>query len=340
MLRILQVGLGPLGRQIAADLYARGLGRVVAAVDVAPELAGRPLSELVPGADGVTVAGELAAAAAAEVDCAVVATSSDLARCAPTLRELLARGTAVVSTCEELLWPALRHPELAAELDALARERGARLLGTGVNPGFLMDTLPALLSGACRSVRAIEAWRIQDAASRRLPFQVKIGAGLDDAAFAARVAEGRLRHVGLGESLHLLAHCAGLAIERWEESIEPVRATRDLESGVGPIPAGRAAGVRQVATGHSGGRAVARLEFVAAVGQPDPSDGVRIDGEPAIELVIRGGVHGDVATCAIVLNAIPSLLAAPPGLQTMASVPLVSHRAPGTGRAAHAAGRD
>jgi len=233
----------------------------------------------------------------------------------------------VVSTCEELLFPWLRHAGAAAELEALCRRTGGRVLGTGVNPGFLMDTLPVVMTAVCRSVRRVECRRIQDAGTRRVPFQRKIGAGADEGEFRRRVREGTLRHVGLGESLHFIAQAMGWTIASWHETIDPVPADRDLVCELGRIPRGHAAGVRQVAEGVSAGRGVVvRLEFQAAIAQPDPHDRVLIDGEPPIDLVIRGGVHGDVATSAIVLNAVPTLLAAPPGLHTMATIPPVRCR--------------
>ncbi len=327
MKRTLHVGLGPLGLRILAETIDRGAGHVVAAVDTDPRLAGKPLSEFVPAADPrVRVHASLEEIHNwGEVDCAIVATSSDLARCAPTFRELLRRGKAVTSTCEELVYPWLRHVALAEELDELAKRHGGRLLGTGINPGFMMDALPTFLSGVCKSVRSVQCFRIQDASVRRIPFQKKIGVGLDDAQFAAKVKDGSLRHVGLGESLHFIAHYVGLAIERWEEDISPVKAERDMVSGLGPVPRGKVCGVRQVARGYRDEQAVVHLEFQAAIGQHEPYDRVVIEGDPKLDLVIPGAVHGDTATCAIIVNSISRILAAPPGLHTMASVPIVHH---------------
>ncbi len=320
--RVLHVGLGPLGRLIAADLHARGAGAVVAAVDPDPALAGRPLSDFAPGTTpGVTIDADLSHAAdSAAFDAAIVTTVSSLASCAPTLRTLLERGVTVVSTCEELVYPRLRHALLADELHDLAVRRGGRLLGTGVNPGFLMDLLPVVATGVCRGVRSVRVERVQDASTRRLPFQRKIGAGLDRDAFERGVRKGWLRHVGLGESLHFIADRLALEIEDWSESVEPVIADRELRCALGVIEPGRAAGVRQVAIGVGGGRDAVRLEFVAAIGQADPHDSVRIDGDPPIDLTIRGGVHGDTATVAITVNSIRPLLAAPPGLHTMSTI--------------------
>lgn len=337
MLRILHVGLGPLGQKIVSDLYARGLGEVVAAVDNASEFEGRKLADLIPQT-GALVPVERGFGAISDwtaIDAAIVATSSGLPECAATFRELLGHGLAVVSTCEELCWPWLKHEKLARELDRCARDHGGRLLGTGVNPGFLMDTFPAAATAISRSVRSIEVHRFQDASTRRIPFQKKIGVGLDAEQFAAQVKAGTLRHVGLAESLHFLAQQFGFAIERWEETIEPIKTERDLESGLGPVKRGKACGVRQQALGWCEGRVVITLEFRAAIGLSDPHDRVIVQGEPPIDLVWRGGVHGDIATSAIVLNSIGQLRAAAPGLHTMATIPLVGFAA---GRRAVAAG--
>lgn len=321
-MRVAQIGLGPLGLMVARDIAARRFGRVVAAVDVDPAIAGRRLGELasVDGLDVVISESLEALDGAGQVDVAIVTTSSDLAACALTYRELLARGLSVVSTCEELLYPRLRHAVLAEELDELAKKHGGRLLGTGVNPGLLMDTLPAIATAACRSVRRVDVWRVQDATTRRGPFQKKIGAGLTEEEFEARAAAGTLRHVGLGESLHFVAEAVGMELREWEETLEPVRAARPVRGAFGEIGEGQIAGVRQVAVGRDGDGERIRLEFVAAIGQEDPHDRVRIEGEPEVDLTIRGGVHGDVATVAMTLNVVEPLLAAAHGLHSMRTI--------------------
>ena len=324
-LRILHVGLGPLGLRIQRDLLARRLGATVAAVDPARGVAGRKLGELVPGAPDLRIAATLDEITDWEgIDVALVTTSSDLRQCAETFRALLERGVSAVSTCEELIYPWLRHPALARELDLRAKESGAQLLGTGINPGFLMDALPVFASAVCSSVRGVLIQRIQDATTRRVPFQKKIGAGLDREAFQRAVDAGWLRHVGLGESLHFVAHYLGFEVERWSETIEPVIAVRDLDCALGRIPCGHAAGVRQTAEGIVGGVSVLRYEFQAAIGQAEARDRVFLDADPPLDLVIHGGVHGDTATSAIALNALRPLLAATPGLHTMATIPMTA----------------
>ena len=329
MPRILSIGLGPLGQRVALDLLTRQAGKIVAAVDSGAHAAGKLLADLVPGAPpGLPILPSLEAVEPWDrIDCALLTTASDLRSCMDSLRFLLRRGVSVVSSCEELLYPWLRYPEFAAELEALCRDHGARALGTGVNPGYLMDALPVFATGVCRSVQSVQVWRIQDASVRRIPFQRKIGAGLDLASFAQRAREGTLRHVGLGESLHFIAANLGWKVERWEETLEPVIATRAHSCGLGPIRAGDASGVRQTARAWVGGRDRLILEFQAAIGLEGPYDRVRIEGEPVVDMLLQGGVHGDVATSAILINAVRSLLAAPVGLHTMATIPMAACRA-------------
>lgn len=329
MRRVIQVGLGDLGRKTAADLAASGLGRVAAAVDADPSLVGRPLSELAPGSQS-----EARVAASLDelddlgsFDAAIVMTRSRIAHCAPEFRALLAAGLPVVSTCEELTWPWLREPDLAARLDALARERGGRLLGTGVNPGFLMDLLPGVLAATCVELEAVRVERRIDASTRRRAFQRKIGAGSSLATHRERLEAGETGHVGLGESLHLLAALCGLELDSWSEEVEAVTAERALESAAGPVAAGEAAGVRQTARGLSEGRVVAELVFDARLDQPDPADEIRLQGSPGAEFRVSGGLHGDLATSALVVHSLAPLSQAPPGLWTVGDLP-VSRRRP------------
>lgn len=320
MVNIVHVGLGPVGVRVVEEFLTRGMGRLIAVVD--PALAGRKLADCIGSpAPDLTILGSLSEVEDwAGIAVATVTTCSALPDCFETFQELLQRRVHVVSTCEELSFPWPTYPVEAQALGELAIKAGRSILGTGVNPGFLLDTFPVLLSGVCRDVRSVVAGRIQDASDRRVPFQKKIGATLDLEAFEVQRQAGTLRHVGLPESLHFVAHSLGFVLDRWEETLEPVVADRPLSCDLGEIPVGHAAGVRQVATGWSDGAEVVRLEFQAAIGQSEPRDWVTLDSDPPIHCVIEGGVHGDLATSSILLNSIAALRESSPGLKTMADV--------------------
>jgi 4-hydroxy-tetrahydrodipicolinate reductase len=237
-----------------------------------------------------------------------------------TLCGLLARKLHVVSSCEELAYPWLSHPVMAQSLDERAIKARRAVLGTGINPGFLLDTLPVALTGVCREVRRVEAGRVQDAHGRRVPFLKKIGVGLDLDGYARGREEGWLGHVGLPESLHFVAHHLGFQLDGWEETFEPVVAETERPSDLGPVAPGRVAGVHQVARGWRGTDEVVRLVFRAAVGEPDPKGWVELEADPPVRCVFPGGVDGDAATTAILVNALGSVREAEPGLRTMADV--------------------
>jgi 4-hydroxy-tetrahydrodipicolinate reductase len=196
-----------------------------------------------------------------------------------------------------------------------------------VNPGFLMDFLPIALTGISHRIEAVRVWRVQDASVRRIPFQQKIGAGLTLEQFRQKEAAGTLRHVGLPESLDMIAARIGWRLDRKTEGLEPVMATEDVNTGYTPIRKGMARGVEQTGRGYLAGKEVLTLHFRAAVGEPESYDRVRIEGEPEIDSRIAGGVNGDIATCAITLNAIRSILASSPGLKTMCDIPVVAYSA-------------
>jgi 4-hydroxy-tetrahydrodipicolinate reductase len=253
------------------------------------------------------------------------ATGSALARVASQIIESAEAGADVISTCEELSYPWTEQPQLAADLDAAARRAGVTLLGAGINPGYAMDALPLMLSAACTTVTAVRVLRVVDAAKRRGPLQRKVGAGLSAEEFHARVRDGSVRHVGLPESLHMLATSLGWTLEREDDLIMPVIAERAITTEHVHVEPGQVAGVRQSACGYAGDREVLRLELRMYVGAPDPQDTVEIDGEPPVRMTVAGGFHGDLATAAIVVNALPSVRRAPPGLASMGELPLVHY---------------
>lgn len=323
---VVQIGLGPLGIKIANFIKERNGLRTIAAVDKNPEMIGKDLGELTGGlASGIIIQGDLGDAIENEKpDIAILTTVSDMQRVTPQIEEIVAYGIPVVSTCEELAHPWDEMPLLAKRIDEAAKRNGVAVVGTGVNPGFLMDSLPTFLTAVCQHVEHVQVNRYQDAQFRRLPFQKKIGAGLTLEEFEKRRQDGSLRHVGLTESMQFIAHRMGWKLTKTEDIIEPVIAEHDLETMDLHIKKGQARGVRQVGNAYVDDLVVINLVFQATVGEPESYDEVIIKGNPNIISRIPGGINGDVATCAIVLNAIPQVLRAKDGLQTMGDIPLVS----------------
>jgi len=304
----------------------RGCFKIVGAVDPDPQKAGRDLGELC-GIEplGIIVRSTLRdALGKRSADAALLTTVSSLAAIESQIAELAQAGLSIVSTCEELFFPWETNAEVAGRIDRECLANSVACVGTGVNPGYLMDLLPAFLTGLCQNVRKVEVWRVQDASVRRIPFQQKIGAGLTPEEFEIKKQAGTLRHVGLPESMDFIAHRLGWKLDRRVETLEPVIAESQIDSGYKPIAKGMARGVHQVGRGFVGDKEVITLNFIAAVGEPESYDQVHIDGDPPIQSRIAGGVNGDIATCAIMLNAVRSILQAAPGLKTMADIPPIA----------------
>ena len=321
--RVIQIGLGPLGRMMTPVFTNKRSIEIVGTVDVDPEIMGKSLGDLTSVRSDIAVT-DLDAALCQSPDVAVVTTVSELDRLWPQIEPIVQAGVNVVSTCEELLYPWATQPDLASRIDGAAKEAGVSVLGTGINPGFLMDFLATALTAVVYRVDTVLIERIQDATTRRLPCRQKIGAGLSTDTFGERVSSGKIRHVGLTESMHLVSAKLGWTLDRTEDIVEPVVADQPVHGDGWTVGAGQATGVHQVGRGFVGEKEVLTLVFRAAVGQADPRDTVTLSGDPDYTVTIPGGTHGDTATCAIIANAIPAVQNAQPGLRTMADLPPIS----------------
>jgi 4-hydroxy-tetrahydrodipicolinate reductase len=321
--QVAHVGLGAIGREVVRLLMRREDLRLVGVCDIDPELLGRPIGPVLEeDGDGaeVTIAEDLAAVPTGDGLVVTHTTSSSLARCLPELLSAVEAGAHVVSSCEELSFPWVQAPEAATHLDAAAQEAGVAVVGTGVNPGFAMDYLPVVLSGAAKRVDSVRVHRVQDAGLRREPLQAKVGAGITAEEFDRRVAAGSMGHVGLTESAQAVAAALGWDAAGTTETIEPVVAETPTPSAFGTIEPGRIAGIDQVAVVVVDGVERVRLHLQMAVGIGPSQDDIRLTGEPDLHLTVPDGLHGDLATAAALVNTIGSIRHAEPGLRVMSEL--------------------
>lgn len=320
-IRVISYGLGAIGRA-AAELVLRKRGlQLVGAVDLNPQFVGKDFGEVLGLGRrlGFKVADKLGRPKA---DAVIHCTGSSFAGVLPQLTAIVNAGLHCVTSCEEALLPHYRNPKLAAELHALCVKKKRSVVGTGVNPGFVMDTLALVLTGACRNVDTIRVTRVVDAATRREALQRKVGVGLSKTEFAKLAKDEKIRHVGLTESLMFVAEGLGWKLEKVDETIGPVLASRLIQTKFFRALPGQVAGVRQIATGRLNGRAVLRLELQMYAGADHPRDEIVIAGDPPMKLVLAGGTPGDIATPALLVNSLALLPGAQPGLHTMKTLGL------------------
>ena len=325
-LRVVQYGLGPIGQATAQAVLDRPSTTLVGAVDVDSQKVGRDVADLLTenrSATGVVVSDQAATVLHEQrPDLVLHTTTSTVPGVAEQIRTCAAAGAHVVSSTEELAYPYVQYPDRAAALDRLARETGVVIVGTGVNPGYAMDTLPLTATGVCTSVDSIRVERVVDAAERRGPLQTKIGAGLSPAEFAERAEADGFGHVGLRESVHMVADGLGWTLEGLEESIEPVRTETAVETPYCAVPDGGISGLHQTALGIVGGEERITLDLWMDLGAAASQDAVQVEGTPPIDLRVDGGIFGDTATVGMLVNTALLLDTVSPGLKTMLDLPV------------------
>ena len=324
-IKVAQFGLGPIGLETLKLAAAKPWAEVLGGIDIEPAITGRDIGELTQTSSlqGRRVFGSLDdLVAVAKPDVIFHTAVSKVKAAFPQLEPMARAGINVVSSCEELLLPQLREPELAAQLDAVCKQHGTRIVGTGVNPGFVMDVLPVCLTGVCREVRAVHVQRVVNASTRRGPLQRKIGSGWTPEEFERRFREGTAGHAGLKESLALIAHCLGWQITDLLEVGKAVVADHDIRTPHVEVKKGQCCGIHQYAEAKGDGKVCLTLDIKMYLGAPNPHDACQIEGEPPLDMWIEGGVAGDAATVPSLVNAAPRLLKAPPGLLLMTDLPV------------------
>jgi 4-hydroxy-tetrahydrodipicolinate reductase len=324
-IRVVLVGVGAIGSEISKLILRRKGIRIVGAID--PDKAGKDLGEVIGLGKplGITILKSIDELKT-EAEIAIHATTSFLDKAYPQIVNLIKRCLNVISTCEELSYPYIVSKEISKSLDEMAKRHGVAVLGTGINPGFLMDTLVITLTAMCQDIERISAERVIDAAKRRLPFQVKIGAGLSVEEFTEKMIKGEITgHVGLKQSIAMIADALGLRLDEIiEDPVEPVIAEREIKSNFITVKPGSVAGLSQRAHGVINGKDFITLTFKAYIGALEEYDSIIIEGTPTIREKIAPCIHGDIATAAIIVNMIPKILNVEPGLKTMKDMQIPS----------------
>ncbi|MFC2158760.1 dihydrodipicolinate reductase [Acidobacteriota bacterium] len=323
---VIIMGCGIMGRRMAEALIPKKSFKIVGALDTDPELVGRDLGDLFdpPQNTGIKIESDASALfSRVEAEAAILTTQSHLKTVQPQINQIVEAGLNVISTCEELSFPWKRSPELARQIDALATEYGVTVVGTGINPGYLMDSLAIFLTAPCLSVDSIRITRMMNSAKRRIPFQAKVGTTMTPEEFRKKIDDGTITgHVGLLESINMIATGLGWELDETVElPPEAVIAEKDTPSGMGTVTAGNVIGLKSLAYATKQGEEVISLEFIANAGVTEEYDEIFIDGQPKIHERIIGGVHGDVGTVAVTINTVPNTIKASPGLKLMNELP-------------------
>lgn len=324
--KVIQYGLGAIGMEVARALTQRAGFELVGAIDVAADKVGKDLGQVlgVPSLRGIIISDkpeEVFEQVGADV--VTHTTGSFLDHVYPQLETIIKARINVVSTTEELSFPWYHHPALAEKIEHLAQEHGVTVLGTGVNPGFVMDELVLSLASVCQKVEKVQAKRVLDAGKRRGPLQKKIGAGITEREFQERVKNKTIGHIGLAESVAFIAGGLGWKLESINETISPVLSEKDVQTEFVQVSKGQVAGIKMQAFGKRNGEEVIALELQMYVGAESSYDSIYFEGDPGLETKIEGGVPGDEATVAKIINSIPRVFHEKPGLLRPVNMSLI-----------------
>jgi 2,4-diaminopentanoate dehydrogenase len=318
-MKVVQIGLGPIGIAITRLLLQKPGWEIVGAVDTDPAKQGRDLGEVAGLARrlGIVVQGQLQKAFTSDADVAFLTTVSMFLEVLPTLEALVHAGVNVVASTEELFFPYYRYEEQAKALDALAKQRGISILGTGINPGFIMDTLVLMLTSVCQQITRIAATRVVNASGRRPSLHKRLGIGLSPEAFTAEAAQHRVGLIGIVDSVAFLAHVLQWRMDDVKERFVPVIADKPLPPAQPQVVSGQVCGVRHIVKGIAQGKEVISLDLRMYLEAENARDTIYIEGIPTLESTIKSTDMGDNAAAALLVNISPLVRRARSGLLTM-----------------------
>jgi hypothetical protein len=322
-IRVIQFGLGEIGITIAkAVLKYNDKFELVGCVDSAPDKIQRDIGELLEPGNiyNLPVVGSVAGLRRKKADVVIHSAVSFLPEAADQVAMLMEHGYNVITTAEELFFLRRRDPKLFKKLDGIARRRKVRLLATGINPGFVMDSLVLMLTAPCVAVRGIRVERMVNLGRRRLALQRKLGVGLTPEEFLERAQTGRFGPIGLTDSADFLAHHLGVQYDDIRSNMRPVVADHDYRGDDVFVAMNHVVGVRHEVVVEKGGQEIVTLRLTMRIDASIEYDAVFVDADPPVSMVINNGIMGDVASVGMVLNQVGTLLDSQPGYHDMADV--------------------
>ncbi len=330
--RVALWGLGAMGKGIAGLLMKRRGVEIVGACDLNPAYEGKELAELLglerDGRTEVRVTpGITEALKDRPVDCCVIATDSFVKDVFPKIKEVVSQGINVLTIAEEMSFPWAQEPDLSKEMDRLAKENKVSILGTGINPGLMMDLLAVCLSGAMTQVSHVRCERVNSLSPFGETVMREQGIGMTKEEFDRGVGDGTLAgHVGFHESAAMIGQALGIHFDRLEQKMRPILTEADRKSPHGFAPKGHVAGVDMSARAMDGDRERISLVHPQQI-EPqkagvDTGDYITLSGTPEINMAVKPEVNGGLGTIAMACNTLPFLVAARPGLLSMLDLPV------------------
>ena len=331
-IRVAVWGFGAMGGGITKVLLQKTGVEITGVCDLHPNRVGKSIFDLLEvergdRADVIVTSDIELALPEKSADVCILATDSFTKDVYPKLVKVLSRGINAISTAEEMSYPAAKEPELAQEIDRVAKKFGVTALGTGINPGLMMDLLAICLSGCMTSVEKVTCRRVNSLSPFGPLVMQEQGVGLTPEAFQEGVEKGELAgHVGFAESVGMISHALGWKIDEFSQQMAPILTEVDRKSPYGFASRGNVAGVNMTGQGYVEGRVMIDMihpqQIEPELGGTHTGDYITLEGSPRVDMKIQPEVNGGIGTIAMCVNMIPHVINARPGLKTMIDLPV------------------
>lgn len=331
-IKIAIIGLGAMGSGIAKLALEKSIFKMVGAIDIRPEAKGKDLGDFleINKKTGVLISDKVETILdSSKVDLIFHAVNSFTKDVFPQLKQILENKINCLTIAEEMAYPEVQSPELAAKLDEIAKANGVSIMGTGVNPGFVLDQFVINLTGVCNDVKKIEASRINDLSPFGDTVMRTQGVGVSVEEFNKGIADGSIvGHVGFPESIEMIADALGWKLDEIKQTREPIVSNTHRKTKYAEVQPGMVAGCRHIGIGIMNGEEVIVLEHPQQIlpekENIETGDYVKIYGTPDLNVAISPEIPGGIGTIGIAVNMMPHLFKASPGLKRMIDLPTPS----------------
>lgn len=323
-------GFGAMGAGMASMLNKKTGVDVVGVCDLHPDRVGKSVAEVlnINRWSDVIISDDIEAMLdASKADLCLLATDSFTKGAYTKLKMIMEKGINVITTAEEMAYPKAQEPELAKELHEIAKVNGVTVLGTGINPGMIMDLLVVCLTGCMETLEHVEAKRVNSLSPFGVTVMEEQGVGITEAEYHKRVAADEMAgHVGFAESINMIADAVGWKVENFEQQMKPILTSVDRKSPYGFAAAGSLAGINMTGQGYIDGEVKIDMIHPQQI-EPEmegthTGDYITLQGNPPVSMAITPEVDGGIGTIAMCVNMIPHVINANPGLKTMIDLPV------------------
>ena len=326
-------GFGAMGGGMAEVLLRKKGVDIVGVCDIHPDRVGRSLFEVlgVPRGDrqDVVIKNDIHQVISRKsADVVLLCTDSFTAKTFDKLKLIMELGINVVSTAEEMSYPKAKEPKLTIEIDRIAKANGVSVLGTGINPGLIMDLLAILMTGACTDVEYVKCERVNSLSPFGPAVMEEQGVGISVDDFNRKSAEGHLAgHVGFNESVNMICDAIGWTLDKpVEQTMAPIVSKVHRKTKYAEVQPGDVAGCTMKGYGHVAGKLAVEMihpqQIEPELEGTNTGDYVVIKGTPNVNLANKPEIPGGIGTIAMCINMIPHVINARPGLHTMIDLPV------------------